>query len=322
MLWTATPAAGEPPSCARAAPGPSPRLSQSSEGQHDPAAGAYPRSVDQDNLLGEFLHARRELVHPEEVGLPVGQRRRVAGLRREEVASLAGISTEYYVRLEQGRDRHPSEQVVDAIADALRLDVESKRHAFELARDRSRQRKFAGARAEKVPAGVQMLLSTMNVPAFVLNRYRDVLAVNDLATAMEPSLVVGSNRLVSLFTDPAARAYHPDLDANTASVVAQLRADIGTDDRDPRYQALVGELSLRSEQFRRLWARHDVRIGGSDSAIVEHPEWGEIRLRREKLAMVGTDLVLVIYHADPGSRSADVIARQWLAMRTGAGEDG
>jgi hypothetical protein len=183
---------------------------------------------------------------------------------------------------------------------------------IELARDRARTaRRTTVARPEKVPAGIDMLLSTINAPAFVLNRYRDVIAVNALATAMEPSLVVGRNRLISLFTDDDARSYHPDWEANTASVVAQLRADIGTHESDPRFHALVGELSLRSDRFRRLWARHDVRVGGSESAVIAHPEWGDIHVRREKLAIVGTGLVLVVYHPEPGSRSAEILERRW-----------
>lgn len=220
---------------------------------------------------------------------------------------LAGISTEYYLRLEQGRDAHPSEQVVDAIASALGLDEESRAHALELSRDRSRAVKKTSARAEEVPAGISMLLETINTPSFVLNRYRDVLAANSLASALEPSLIVGANRLISLFTDPEARSYHPDWDANTASVVAQLRADIGTDTSDSRYQSLVGELSLRSDRFRQLWARHDVRIGGSASAVIRSPDYGELHLHREKLVVSGSDLVLVIYHAQAGTRSAEVI---------------
>jgi transcriptional regulator with XRE-family HTH domain len=263
--------------------------------------------VDDQNLLGEFLRARRELVQPHEVGLPAGSRRRVAGLRREEVAVLAGISTEYYLRLEQGRDRHPSEQVVGAIASALSLDEEGRAHALDLARDRSSRARILTQPADRVPPGVQMLLATINAPSFVLNRYRDVLATNALATALEPSLVVGENRLISLFTDPEARSYHPDWDANTASVVAQLRADIGTNTADSRYQALVGELSLRSDRFRKLWARHDVRVGGSASAVIRSPILGELHLQREKLVISGTDLVFVVYHAQAGTRSAEVI---------------
>lgn len=265
-------------------------------------------SMESGKPLAEFLRARRDLVQPEDVGIPTGPRRRVPGLRREEVALLAGISNEYYLRLEQGRDQHPSEQVVDAIASALRLDAESRNHVIELSRLRPTFKKRAARKPEQVPDGVRMLLSTINMPAFVMDKYRDILATNQLATALDPTLVVGGNRLLSLFTDPEARAYHPDWDDNTASVVAQLRADIGADEDDPRFQAIVGELSLKSGRFRRLWARHDVRATGSPTGIIRNPLVGDLTLRREKLAILGTtSLVLVIYHAEPHTPSADAI---------------
>jgi transcriptional regulator with XRE-family HTH domain len=259
--------------------------------------------------LAEFLRARRELVRPEDVGLVSGSRRRVPGLRREEVALLAGISNEYYLRLEQGRDQHPSEQVVEAIASALQLDDESRAHVLELSRARARQIKTVPPKRERVPEGVRILLGTLNVPAFVLDKYRDILAVNRLATALDPTLAVGANRLISLFTDPEARSYHPDWEENAASVVAQLRADIGVDEDDPRFQAIVGQLSMKSERFRRLWARHDVRSTGSPTAIIRNPLVGDLTLRREKFAVLGTSsLVLVMYHAQPDTASADALA--------------
>ena len=255
------------------------------------------------NALGDFLRARRELVRPADVGLAGGGVRRVPGLRREEVAMLAGISAEYYLRLEQGRDRTPSAQVVDALARVLRLDAEGAAHLMELA-ERKPHRAARGT--ERVPAGIELLLQTLNVPAFVVNRYRDVLAANQLAVALSPLMRPGTNRLIVLFTDPLAAVYHPDLGSNAASVVAQLRAEMGTDTDDPRLQSLIGELSLKSEQFRRLWARHDIRRGGSESSLIRHPHVGDLDLRREKLAVVGTEgLQLVIYHAEPGSPSAD-----------------
>ncbi|MFS0795550.1 helix-turn-helix transcriptional regulator [Microbacterium sp. 1P10AE] len=266
--------------------------------------------MKKDNPLGEFLRARRELVRPEEVGLPSGSRRRVPGLRREEVATLAGISAEYYLRLEQGRDRHPSQQVLDALGDALLLDRESRAHANELARDRGRRQLDRPLQpSDLVPQGIAMLLETLNVPAFVMNRYRDVLAVNRTASALEPSLKVGRNRLISLFTDETARSYHPDWESSTASVVGQLRADIGTDYGDPRFQALVGELSLRSDRFLMLWSRHEVHVGGSAAALIDHPELGRLHLMREKLSVGADGLVLVIYHAAPGSASANSLQR-------------
>lgn len=220
---------------------------------------------------------------------------------------LAGISAEYYLRLEQGRDRTPSAQVVEALARVLRLDAEGAAYLSELARPKIRRRRQAPA--ERVPDGIAMLLGTLNVPAFVVNRYRDVLAANALAVELSPLMRPGTNRLVVLFTDPVARLYHPDLDDNIGNVVAQLRAEMGADTDDPRLQSLIGELSLKSERFRKLWARHDIHRGGSDTGVIRHPRVGEMRLRREKLAVIGGDgLQLVVYHAEPGSPDADALA--------------
>jgi transcriptional regulator with XRE-family HTH domain len=262
--------------------------------------------METGNPLGEFLRARRELIGPEDVGLPRAGLRRVPGLRREEVAMLAGISAEYYLRLEQGRDRHPSAQVLEALARVLQLDAEATSYLIQLAQPKPRHRP---RRRERVPAGVELLLQTINVPAFVVNRYRDVLAANPLAEALSPLMAPGVNRLIALFTDPAARDYHPDWEQGTAAMVAQLRAEAGADTDDPRLSSLVGELSLKSERFRKLWARHDVRRGESDTSVIRHPRVGDLQLRREKLAIAGTDgLLLTVYHADPGSRSADALA--------------
>jgi transcriptional regulator with XRE-family HTH domain len=273
------------------------------------------------NELGAFLRARRELVRPEEAGIPPRGRRRVPGLRREEVAMLAGISAEYYLRLEQGRDRNPSVQVLEALAGVLQLDAESTGYLMELARPRPRRR--TTRRAERVPAGTLMLLDAINVPAFVVNRYRDVLAANPLAVALSPLMAPGTNRLITLFTDPRAQDCHPDWERNTADVVAQLRAEAGTGNDDTRLQSLVGELSLKSERFRRLWARHDVRRGGSDAGVIRHPQVGDLELRREKYAVVGTaGLLMVVYHAEPGTVAAERLALLSSLVARGRGPEG
>jgi hypothetical protein len=162
----------------------------------------------------------------------------VPGLRREEVAMLAGISAEYYLRLEQCRDRHPSAQVLEALARVLQLDTEATSYLIQLTQPKPRRPR----RRERVPVGVELLLQTINVPAFVVNKYRDVLAANHLAQALSPLMAPGVNRLIALFSNPAARDYHPDWEQGTADVVAQLRAEAGADTDDPRLAALVGEL--------------------------------------------------------------------------------
>src|SRR5947209_12485370 len=155
----------------------------------EPGAAKSPTS--RPNALGDYLRARRDRVRPEEVGLIAGDRRRVPGLRREELALLAGISTDYYLRLEQGRDQHPSAQVLDALAEALQLDTEATAHLHRLARPTSRRR--ARPRVERVPAGIAQLLGQLPLPALVTSKHMDVLAANSLAGALSPNFAVGHN---------------------------------------------------------------------------------------------------------------------------------
>lgn len=269
--------------------------------------GAAQAATTRSTALGDYLRARRDLIRPEDVGLVAGDRRRVPGLRREELALLAGISTDYYLRLEQGRDQHPSAQVLDALAEALQLDAEATAHLHRLARPTPRRR--ARPRVERVPAGIAQLLGELPMPAFVTGKYLDVLAANALAGALSPNLVPGRNVLLSLFLDPSDRELHQDWDRATASVAGGLRARAGKDPTDPRMVALVGELSLGSDRFRTLWARAEVGHRTDGTSHMRHPQIGELFLRREKMDIVGTDgLQLVIYHAEPGSESAQALA--------------
>jgi transcriptional regulator with XRE-family HTH domain len=264
--------------------------------------------VSDNNLLGDYLRARRELVQPENVGLPVNGMRRVAGLRREEVAMLAGISSDYYLRLEQGRDRNPSIQVLEALARVLRLDQAATDYLLSLATPRPRHRPRR-PRRESVPAGIRQLLATLGLPAFVEGRYFDVLAANDLARALSPNLQAGQNRLRSVFLDPAEQALYPDWEVATAGLVAGFRESVGTDTDDPRFVQLVGEMSLSSERFRQLWARHDVHAREGMPVSLHHPQVGELTLGREKLVIGGAEgQMLVIYHAEPGTSSAEKLA--------------
>lgn len=257
--------------------------------------------------LGDFLRARRELVTPAEVGLPPGHgMRRVPGLRREEVALLAGISVEYYQRLEQGRDRSPSVQVIDSLARVLQLDAEGTAYLTSLARPEPRR--GLTPRAERVPAGLDLLLRTVNVPALVFDKCSDVLAANRLARALAPDMAPGTNRLRVLFTDHAARDFPADWEQYTAIAVAHLRAQIGTDTDDERLHALIGELSLKSDRFRQLWARHDVRSARDVTFRIRHPQVGPVELLVEKFQVVGAGgLEVLLLHAEPGTRSADAL---------------
>jgi transcriptional regulator with XRE-family HTH domain len=256
--------------------------------------------------LGEYLRARRELVDPVDVGLSVAGVRRTPGLRREEVATLAGISADYYLRLEQGRDRNPSPQVLEALARVFGLDATATQYLLSLSTARPRQRR---PRREVVPAGIRQLLDVLDLPAFVESRMFDVLAANRLATALSPRIRPGENRLRSMFLDEDERDLHPDWERTIGGMVAAFRTSLGTDVDDPRLAQLVGELSLASELFRQLWARHDVKPLVGKLIRMRHPEVGMFELRLEKLPIDDSDgQLLVIYHAEPGSDSARSLA--------------
>ena len=265
--------------------------------------------ADTPNRLGEFLRARRALVTPDDVGLPDLGRRRVAGLRREELALLAGVSVDYYVRLEQGRDTHPSEQVLDALARALCLDDDAVAHLHDLARPAPRRRR-PRERPERVRPGVLRLLESWSaIPAFVLGRRMDVLAFNALAGMLHDGFATERNMVRLVFLDPAARDTFPDFDAVAQETVATLRAAAGADLDDPRLAELVGELSLKSDEFRRLWARHEVREKASGTKRMLHPMVGEIVLGYETLRVNDAPEQLVVgYHAEPGSASERALA--------------
>ncbi|WP_344863827.1 helix-turn-helix transcriptional regulator [Amycolatopsis ultiminotia] len=263
---------------------------------------------DDSNALGEYLRARRELVPPDSAGLPRLGTRRTPGLRREEVAMLAGISADYYLRLEQGRDRNPSVQVLESLARVFGLDETGTAHLLGLAVERNRRARRR-PRRETVPTGIGKLLGSAGLPAFVEGRYFDVLAANPLAAAISPRLAAGRNRLRDVFLDRGEQALFPDWDGATAALVAGFRQSAGTDTGDPRFIELVGELSLASDRFRRLWARHDVKLREGAVVRFDHPQVGEFRLNREKLAIGGTTgMLLVMYHADRGSTDADKLA--------------
>jgi transcriptional regulator with XRE-family HTH domain len=263
--------------------------------------------ADDVNGLGDYLKARRELVQPEDVGIRVTGLRRVAGLRREEVALLAGISSDYYLRLEQGRDRNPSVQVLESLARVLQLDAAATQYLVGLSLPHPRT--ASRPRREVVPAGIRQLLETIDLPAFVEGRYSDVLASNALAVALSPNLAPGGNRLRALFLDEAERALYPEWDRAVIGMVAGFRAAVGTDTKDPRFIQLVGELSLESETFRQLWARHDVQVREGGTTLIRHPQVGDLILRREKLSIGGADgQTLVLYHAERGSETAGLLA--------------
>jgi transcriptional regulator with XRE-family HTH domain len=263
--------------------------------------------VTRSNALGEYLRARRELVDPADVGLSVAGVRRTPGLRREEVATLAGISADYYLRLEQGRDRNPSAQVLEALARVFGLDATATQYLLSLST--ARPPRSRRPRREVVPTGIHQLLDVIGLPAFVESRMFDVLAANRLATAMSPRIRPGENRQRSILLDEEEQDLHPGWERRIGGMVAAFRTSLGTDVDDPRLAQLVGELSLASELFRQEWARHDVKPLAGKLVTMRHPEVGMLELRLEKFPIGDSGgQLLVIYHAEPGSESARSLA--------------
>jgi transcriptional regulator with XRE-family HTH domain len=262
--------------------------------------------MDADNPLGEFLRARRNQLQPADVGLPAGGRRRVPGLRREELAMLAGISADYYLRIEQGRNEHPSPQVLDALAAALRLNAAATAHLHELARWRDRPN-VPGT--QEIPEGVATLIDQLEVPAMVVGRVLDVVASNELAQALSPNFKRGRNLLRQLFLDPGERQLHVDWDDATAGVVGGLRQVAASRPTDPLLVDIVNELSARSDDFRMLWNRGDVGYRPDGASHMRHPIVGELHLRRNRFDIPDSDgQHLLVYHAEPGSEFAEKIA--------------
>ncbi|RPF34027.1 helix-turn-helix transcriptional regulator [Streptomyces sp. TLI_185] len=264
-----------------------------------------------DGDLGDFLRSRRARIQPEEVGLASHGRRRVPGLRREEVAQLAGVSVDYYVRLEQGRGPSVSDAVLDAISRVLRLDDEE--HAYLYAVARPQKKRERRRPAPRVRPGIQVLLDGMaHIPAFVLGPAMDVLAWNALADALSGfSRMPPARRNVvrHLFLDPDGRNVYPDWAAVAAQTVAHLRLNAGARPDDPGLRELVGELSLKSEDFRRLWADHQVKACMYGVKRVRHPVAGLLTLPYESLSLPSEpDQTIVAYTPEPGSETAERLA--------------
>jgi transcriptional regulator with XRE-family HTH domain len=257
--------------------------------------------------LGEFLRARRALVQPEDHGLPVGTRR-TAGLRRDEVATLAGVSTDYYVRLEQGRDRHPSVQVVEALAEVLLLEDEATVYLRGLANPPSPRRSRQLPPTESASPGLVALVDAWpNTPAVVYGRYMDLLAVNPLGEALFSWLGDETNLLRAIFLQPEARTFYRDWARIGEGCIAALRA-ANTDPDDPRLRELVGELTVKSPDFAVLWARHEVRAKTATIKYLVHPVVGELALAFENLTVASAPgQHLVAYHAEPGSPEAHAL---------------
>lgn len=262
--------------------------------------------------LGDFLRARRDRLHPRDVGLEPGGRRKVTGLRREELALLAGLSTDYYQQMEQGREVRPSDQVLDALAGALGLDDEERRHLFALAHAARRPAlERVGRAPERVPDSTRRLLRVLDTPAVVLGRHLDLLAWNPMAEALlgEPGDYPPErlNMLLLLFDDRLNSAGRcADWESQALDYIGMMRAAVAADPTHPRATAIVGELSIRSAEFRQLWARHDVRESVSGAKTFRVPEVGDIDLDWDSYPLPGNPgPVLLVFTAEPGTPDAD-----------------
>ena len=270
--------------------------------------------MDNRSDIRDFLVSRRARITPEQAGLlPGGGRRRVAGLRREEVAVLAGVSTDWYTRLEKGHIAGVSEDVLDAVARALHLDDAERTHLFDLARAAKPTR--APRRRSKVQVGprVHWLLDSMSSSAVIaLNGRMDILAANTLGRALYSPVLDDPRWRANIarfqFLDARAKDFHPDWDGAANTTAAILRTEAGRDPHDKDLRELVGELSTLSEEFRTRWAAHDVRIHHDGTKTFHHPVVGALDLGYCTLDLPSadrSDLRLTIYTAVPGSASED-----------------
>ena len=269
--------------------------------------------------LAEFLSARRAQLTPPDVGLDrAAVRRRVPGLRREELARLAGVSVDYYTRLEQGRSRSASPEVLDALAAALQLNDAERQHLHHLAKPKPTRRKRRSRPQSVDPATLRLLelLDQVCSPAFVLGRRLDVLAHNRLAGALITEFrelpAPQRNQARFVFFEPHARELYVNWSEVAADTVAMLRLDAGRYPEDEKLSALVGELSIRSQEFRTWWSKHEVERRTTGTKAYHHPLVGDLTVGYQALNPAGDpDQVLFVYTTEPGS--ADETALRLLA---------
>ena len=276
--------------------------------------------MDNRAEVREFLMSRRAKVTPQEAGLPASGTRRVPGQRRSEVAELAGVSVEYYAKLERGAIAGASAAVLDALATALRMDETERRHLLDLARaadgistsGRARRPRTRGV--EPVRESTRWAMEALTgAIAFVRDQHQNMVAVNELGRAFYSPLLGeegAGGRVPNLarfqFLDPASRDFYPDWELFAEMCVGIMRAEAGRDPHDPVMQELVGELSTCSPTFRRLWGAHDVRTHGSGTKRFVHPVVGEVELAYEEMALTAEPgRVMLVYTAEPGSRSQE-----------------
>jgi len=270
--------------------------------------------MDNKDGIREFLASRRAKITPEQAGLPVyGTNRRVKGLRREEVAMLAGISVEYYTRLERGNTHGVSDDVLEGIVRALHLDEAERAHLFDLVRAaRTANAPRRHPAQERVRPSVQQILDSITVPAYVRNERLDVLAANRLGEALYSPVFDFASRPVNtarfLFLNPKASEFFVDWDTVAHDAVAILRTAAGRDPYDKRLTDLIGELSTRSDEFRGRWAGHNVKFHRTGTKRLHHPVVGDLTLNFEALELAADPgQRLNIYTAEPASPSHDAL---------------
>jgi transcriptional regulator with XRE-family HTH domain len=263
--------------------------------------------------LSEFLRTRRARLKPADVGLADhSRRRRVPGLRREELAQLAGVSAAYYTRFEQGNARNVSREVLDAISRVLKLSDAEHAHLLRRAQPKRHRRQPEPPRQQMRPAVLELLTAMEGVPAYVWGRRTDVLAWNETASALFGDWAARAPQERSwariTFLDPASRKLFTDWESKAYDVVGQLRLGAGLHANDSLLASLIGELSMKSDDFRRLWAAHDVKKKAHGTMRLSHPLVGELTLRYETLALLGDqEQSLTTYHAEPGSPSEEAL---------------
>jgi transcriptional regulator with XRE-family HTH domain len=265
---------------------------------------------EQSNDIAQFLTTRRANVTPEDVGLPVHGRRQVRGLRREEVASLAGVSVEYYKRLERGQATAPSDSVLSALAEALRLNDAERAHLFDLAHANGPLAQPSRHREpQRIRPVAQRIVDSLDAPATITNARGDYLGANPLGHALFAPIFESpeqpANGARFTFLDPAARTFWLDWERVARDIVGTLRSYAGRHPHDPALCQLVGELSTRSEPFRTWWAAHTVHAHRTGVKAIRHPIVGELELNFEMVTFNADELPMAIFTAEPGSRSEE-----------------
>lgn len=270
--------------------------------------------MDHRSEVREFLTTRRGRITPAQAGLPAyGGNRRVPGLRREEVALLAGVSVDYYTRLERGEISGASDSVLDALARALQLDDAETAHLFDLARPQtgSPVHRATRPKTHQIRPSIQRLMDSMiSAPAILRNNYFDYIGANALARALYAPVFAHKrpNSARFAFLDPAAQSFYVEWEKTTGDLVSTMRGEAGRSPTDDRLVQLVGELSTQSERFRQLWAQHNVRYHRSGVKKLRHPDVGELELTFEAFELqADPGLTLSTYTAEPGTASADAL---------------